>query len=143
MIGSNLLKRSTGCYVFIDIKKAFDSVPHQTLLNKLSSLNIPLSFTGGLLTIYVQGCNVLSLVVPSPCGSQLSQMFLRGLSWGPCFFCPTLTTWPLSLSLMAHEYCYLLMALCFIKRYLTTRILSISRQMWILLQTGPNSITWN
>ena len=27
--------------VFINIKKAFDSVPHQALLNKLSSLNIP------------------------------------------------------------------------------------------------------
>ena len=29
---------------------------------------------------------MLSLVVPSPRGSQLSQVFLRGLSWGPCFF---------------------------------------------------------
>jgi len=27
--------------VFIDIKKAFDSVPHQALLNKFSSLKIP------------------------------------------------------------------------------------------------------
>ena len=27
--------------VFIDIKKAFNSVPHRALLNKLSSLNIP------------------------------------------------------------------------------------------------------
>ena len=99
--------------VFINIKKAFDSVPHQALLNKLSSLNIPFILHRWL-TIYVQGYNVLSLVVPSPRGSQLSQVFLRGLSWGPCFYCPTLTTWPLSHSLMAHGFCYLLMTLCFI-----------------------------
>ena len=71
--------------VFIDIKKAFDSVPHQALLNKLCSLNIPFILHRWL-TIYVQGCNVLSLVVPSPRGSQLSQVFFRALSWGPCFF---------------------------------------------------------
>ena len=48
----------------------------------LAVLTFLSSFTGGLLTIYVQGYNVLSLVVPSPHGSQV---FLRTLSWGPCF----------------------------------------------------------
>ena len=98
--------------VFMDIKKAFDSVPHQALLNKFSSLNIHFIMHRWL-TIYLQGYNVLSLVVSSPRGSQLSQVFLRTLSWGPCVLCPTLMTWPLSHSLMAYRYCYLLMTLCF------------------------------
>ena len=130
--------------VFIDIKKAFDSVPHQTLLNKVSSLNIPFILhqwltnylRSRLQRVVLSGAISLWLPVKSdvPQGSVL----------GPCFFfCPTLTTWPSSLSLMAHEYCYLVMAICFINRYLMTRILSISREMWILLPTGPNSITWN
>ena len=53
-----------------------------------------------------------------------------------CFFCPTLTTWPLSLSLMAHGYCYLLMTFCFINQYLMIRILSISRHADVDLVTN-------
>ena len=86
MIGSNLLKGSTGCYVFIDIKKAFDSVPHQTLLKKVCSLNIPFILhqwltnylRSRLQRVVLSGAISLWLPVKSdvPQGSVL----------GPCFF---------------------------------------------------------
>ena len=41
-IYSLLDKHVPVCGIFLDLKKAFDSVPHQPLLNRLSSLPIPL-----------------------------------------------------------------------------------------------------
>ena len=41
-ISSSLDKHVPVCGIFLDLKKAFDSVPHQPLLNLLSNLPIPL-----------------------------------------------------------------------------------------------------
>ena len=40
-IASALDKHSSVCGIFLDLKKAFDSVPHKPLIDLLSSLNIP------------------------------------------------------------------------------------------------------
>ena len=136
MIGRNLLKGSSGCYVCYRHKESFRQCATP---GNVGSLDVPFILHRWL-TIYIQGYNMLSSVVPSPRGSQLSQVFLRALSWGHCSFCPAFMTWPLSLSLMVHGCCYLLMTLCFINSYLTTRTLMISRQMWIAWRTGLNLI---
>jgi len=69
--------------VFFDIRKAFNNVPHQALLNKLSSLDIPFilfrCMAHWLSNIKAATC-CSWLVVSLHLGSQLSQVSLRALS---------------------------------------------------------------
>ena len=85
-IASDLNEKKYVIGVFLDLKKAFDCVSHDILLEKLKNLVfMTLSLTGSLV-IYLTGFNLLKFLVLNHLIKPLTYLFYRGAFSGKFYF---------------------------------------------------------
>ena len=85
-----LESRSDICAVFFDFKKAFDSVSHNLLLNKLSAVGVdPYLLKWWQITSFID-CSTLVLMAKLLAVYRFYLESHRDQSWVPCCFCSSL-----------------------------------------------------